>query len=134
MEKANIVYIAAVLDNADILQGIHEVRYAHHVTLRYGGISQLPSFIGRSIEMTMLEYFCDDKADCIKVSIKDPDIAQYSMSSGQVPHVTLTCAKGIRPVYSNTLMKNGLGKPIVGRITGTIRAFVSDTNGNIHTV
>lgn len=134
MEKVNIVYVAAVLDDPDALQGIHEVRYAHHVTLKYGGISTLPQFIGRRIEMTISEYFCDDKADCVKVSIKDPEIAQYAASSGQVTHVTLTCAKGVRPVYSNTLIKNGAGKPTVGKLTGTVRAFVSDANGNIHTV
>ena len=127
-----LIYVAIVLDE-DIQAALpctHGNKHGHHITLKYGDIDSLPEFIGSDIPFVTEQYFCDEKGEAISVRIMGKDAASYTESAGQRTHLTLSCAEGTSPVYSNELIKNGQGEEMPSLLMQVkVGAFVSNDDG-----
>lgn len=125
----NIIYIAIVLD-PELLEQTnvkHSNKYCHHITLAYGGITELPSFLGRRVSVTLQDYYADDKGEAMSAMVSDKEVADYAEQHKQKLHLTLSCAAGTGPRYSNELIANT--EPLMNvasNVSGTVQAFCSD--------
>lgn len=74
-----------------------------HVTLSFkpddSTVEAFKLLVGHKLFIEVKGYALDDKAEAVIVSI--PPIA----SQNRVPHVTISTAEGVPPVYSNTLLE-----------------------------
>jgi Fungal tRNA ligase phosphodiesterase domain len=73
-----------------------------HVTLSFkpdeGTVSTFRLLVGKKLFIEVKGYALDAKAEAVIVSI--PPLA----SQNKIPHITLSTAEGVPPVYSNTLL------------------------------
>ncbi len=76
--------------------------YAHHVTLHYKPThSDLSRYqIGQKVMLKITAFAEDDKAQACVIETDIP-------SQNKHPHITLSTAEGIEPVYSNELLEAG---------------------------
>jgi 2'-5' RNA ligase len=84
---------------------VHENVFAHHLTLAYGRHMDETYPIGRKVIVEVLASLYDTKGQCVSVR---PDFLKKWLQEGQNPHITISCAKDIKPAYSNELLKNNL--------------------------
>lgn len=56
------------------------------------------------MDVTSFADFCDNRGQCITI-YKSPELIGLLWEK-QVPHVTISCADGIKPFYSNELLNN----------------------------
>ena len=83
----------------------HRQVQADHVTILWGGRpDDLAKFdLGSIVRFRVVGYAEDRKAQAAVV-ILPPEIGRYS---NRKPHVTISTAPGVRPVYSNDLVARG---------------------------
>lgn len=122
-----IIYVAAVVkDPVDLEKHIDPQmpnRYCHHVTLKYGGIDELPEFIGREISFGAGIKASNDKAVALFGCVDDFDAFRYA--GVQQQHITICTATGVAPAYSNQLKDEGCCERIeIVNVPCTIGAFV----------
>lgn len=126
------IYTAIFLteDAVDTLKRLYPPRHptvhAHHVTLIFKpspkDIDFLAAFLGQEVKFEVVGEAFDDRGQAIKVSVPE-----HLRLNGQVHHVTLSCAEGVTPVYSNELLKQGwkewpkMTPPVA--LSGIIRHF-----------
>lgn len=79
---------------------IHEVVFAHHSTIQFEPESLEGIHIGEKWNLEILGRAKDDKGDALLV--KNPK------SKNKFPHITLSCKKGVDPIYSNELLEKAL--------------------------
>ena len=99
---------------------IHPRIFCHHVTLTHG-INELPDTLGQEVHMHVNNYYSDEKGECMSVFCEDPYVWQHA----GFPHITISCAEGVGPVYSNELLERiepdtALPKT---KLTGVVKAF-----------
>ncbi len=80
--------------------GKHSKYSGDHVTLDYGKNEYHEDF-GKRVPITVLGYACDDKAEAILVSCGGVRCDNAN------PHITISTAPGVPPVYSNELLSRG---------------------------
>jgi len=114
----------------------HAKVFADHVTLRYfdnneGPDYRMPDFIGKTTKVNLVERCVDDKGDAIVVSINDSTIRNYASKTQQHTHVTISCADGTSPVYSNSLITSASERiKMTGTVTCKVMAFVKFEDGS----
>lgn len=130
MAKKRQGYYAVVLDekssNALKALAVHPVVHCHHLTLAFnpdiGDHDDIcwSRYIGGILDLYVTGMAKDDRGQAVFVP-KTP-------SSNKFPHVTVSCAEGTPPVYSNELLERvaeeGRLEPMDMKLTGIIR-FVS---------
>lgn len=121
MELENsIVYNAIVLTEASIhrLKAMfppkHENEFYHHVTINFGK-KEFPQNHGEELTFEIVGYAEDEKGQAAVVN---------APSENEIPHITLTCADGVKPSYSNKLLQKGY-KQLKGRLPlrGVVKSY-----------
>ena len=98
----NIYYSAYFIDNPQDLLNMFKtdlsVIYAHHSTNRYKPDNLDDVEIGKKVKLKIIGRAKDDKCDVLLI--------ENNKSENQYPHITLSCVKGVPPMYSNQLLEN----------------------------
>jgi adenine/guanine phosphoribosyltransferase-like PRPP-binding protein len=107
-------FVSAVLTRAsqeELLEAfppIHPNVYAHHATLAFKpsepALDRYVPYLGERLYLSVIGYAEDDKGQAVVVD---------AQSENRVPHVTISTADGVGPVYSNRLLEQGY-EPIDG--------------------
>jgi hypothetical protein len=111
-DKIFIMYTAEfIIDKQKLLEKFppkHEKVFAHHSTIAFKPESLKGIEIGEKSSMKIIARAYDEKGDALLV--------ENPKSENENPHITLSCAKGVSPVYSNELIKNAI-------ISGAVEYF-----------
>lgn len=103
-EVLKIIYTAEfVQDKEDLLNKFppkHLKVFAHHSTISFRPSGLEGIDIGRESSMKITARVFDEKGDALLV--------ENSKSSFKYPHITLSCAAGVPPVYSNELIDKAI--------------------------
>jgi hypothetical protein len=114
---------------------VHKNKYYHHVTLAYGSIDSLPDFIGQNVTFVADRYFCNEEGEAVTGSFTDTKINDYAAEHGQTLHCTISCANGVKPVYSNEFIRNTRGSLFEYSedciLDCKVGAFVKHSNGSV---
>jgi hypothetical protein len=100
-----LLYNAVVLDKKSkeklrrLFGGRHAKWYGSHSTLAFKPESE-PVNIGQTIEVEVIGYSSDDKAEAVVVKMD-------AESTNNIPHITLTTRTDVKPFYSNQLLSDG---------------------------
>ena len=119
-KAAEIMYVAAMLtkDSQKVLYESISKRvsipndwkkYCHHMTIKFKPTkdSELPVF-GENVTLVVTEIASDEKGVAVRVE-PNTDGKELHMPPEQLPHVTVATAPGVSPVYSNDLLRKGIG-------------------------
>lgn len=100
---------------------LHPHQYCEHVTMAYrpepDTYNKYKDMMGQVIEFTIPAIFHDECGEAA--------VVEGVMSENEVPHITISCAEGVKPSYSNRMFKNPnaaifqLQRQVVGR--GTVQ-------------
>jgi len=119
-------YLAVVLEDGvtkAILRGLckHPIQYCEHITLAFKPTQEVfdkyASMIDKLVDFDLVEIVCDDRAQAAVV------FGLGLECENPIAHVTMSCAPGTKPFYSNELLKQqaGRGQPLNikgnGRVT-----------------
>lgn len=103
-EKIFINYTAEfVKDISDLINKFppkHEKVCGHHSTIAFKPSALDGIEIGKETNMKVIGRAFDEKGDALLV--------ENLKSNNKNPHITLSCAKGVSPVYSNELIENAI--------------------------
>lgn len=102
-----MVYVAVFLDRESrekllkLVDPRHPNVFAHHVTVCFKpSQEQLKSFkLPERVEFEAISIVHDEKGQAVRV--------RGVPSQNEHPHITISCADGVKPVYSNELLKGG---------------------------
>jgi len=93
--------------------------FAHHMTIKFkpspDEVLAMP--IGEPVTLTVIGYAEDESGQAVLV------IPNGVISSNDIPHVTVSTADGVRPVYSNELLARGVEEVRDGPELGAIVGF-----------
>ena len=125
-----IIYIGVFIDEAQrkkllaVVPARHSKVHADHVTLVFQPSPQeLEKFVlGSTVELEVAGEAFDEKGQAVLVVLKGAD------SKNAHPHITVSTADGVKPVYSNTLFEKMTGfhvlnEPLV--LVGTVDTYPS---------
>lgn len=128
-----IIYLAGVVvNNSRLLKLVKENYpniYCHHMTIKYGNISELPDFIGKEFNFIANKIYKNDQAIAITGTLNNSDIQKMMNENNQHAHVTICTAVNVKPVYSNTLIQEAKGKRIKRHVKMKVGAFCSFDDG-----
>lgn len=124
-----ILYWAVLLDETSkerllaFIPPIHPNIYAEHITLSFAP-SELQNkkwswLAGKKIRLKAQDYFEDEQGQAVSVSGTHRD-------DRQMPHITISCADGVKPVYSNELIKGKRSGTFSFELMGTFAARTND--------
>lgn len=101
VEKLKFMYSALFVTNVEELLSLlppkHSKIFAHHSTIEFKPKSLDGIEIGKTSTLKILGRATDEKGDAILV--------ENPKSKNKFPHITLSCAEGVSPVYSNELLE-----------------------------
>lgn len=104
------IYVGVFLDRAskELLLArfwpAHPFVHADHLTLAFGKELEGKEFpIGLQVEMEMLGIVVDEKCQTAIIAAKDKVVEL--IGPYKHPHITMSCAQGTKPVYSNDLIQ-----------------------------
>ena len=129
---STVVYSAILIDDSDkrviLSDSIHPNKYGEHVTLQYfgnkGGTGT--PCAGKRVAVVLKEHYSDDKGEAWTVECDDSDV-QAIKDAAQMLHVTVSCADGTKPFYSNQLIKTAKPDDEKGyTVHGRIAYYMSD--------
>ncbi len=138
----NIIYIAGVIaDKKDLLAFFspddYPNVYCDHMTIKYGDIDELPKNIGKKFNFIVNVIAFNEKAIAVAGEPDNDDIKNLMKSIGQFPHITLCTVEGVKPVYSNELLKTGycekIDQLVIPMKVGAFVAYDDDTTGWVFT-
>lgn len=102
--ETNIQYTAEfVVDQTDLLRRFppkHPKIYADHSTNIYKPSSLANLEIGHNTQLKILARVYDEKGDALLV--------ENPKSNNEHPHITLSCVEGVKPVYTNEMIKKAV--------------------------
>jgi len=111
MTEAKTIYWAALLtpESKDLLlknvPPIHGKVYAEHATIAFKPSEQIDEefnkSLGKSVSLTVIGLASDDKGQAVEVK-------GVSRSDFGTPHITISCAGGTSPFYSNQLLQSNI--------------------------
>ncbi len=81
--------------------------FADHLTLAFGRHMEKPEhyFVKHMAPLNIIGEVSDDRGQCVIASRAHID---RWLAPNQQPHITISCAKGIKPFYSNDLILQSL--------------------------
>ena len=142
MTIKKVIYTAVVLGHTEDILFSEEKRMAkeyknsflHHVTVQFGFQStELPDYIGEYVEFTIADLRKDESAmsfhgrfSCCSSGKAFQHLKEMVMH----PHITITTAEGIKPVYAGTMPEDTVINTFHNReVHGRIGAFVVFDDG-----
>lgn len=85
------------------IPGRHRTTHADHVTLAFGKAMEGREYpVGKRVTFRIWGVAWDLKGQA--VLCMEDDLREF-LAEGQIPHITLSCAEGVQPKYSNELLK-----------------------------
>ena len=113
-EKISVMYTAEFVKDMEVLlkkfPPKHPKVFGHHSTIAFKPSSLDGIEIGKETVMKVVGRAYDEKGDALLV--------ENPKSNNAHPHITLSCAKGVSPVYSNELIEKAV-------VDGTVEYFES---------
>lgn len=104
MKNENIYYTGFFIDDTEKLFSMfkpkHNNLYGHHSTNKYKPKSLDGVNIGKKVVLKIIGRAYNNKGDALLV--------ENNSSENDFPHITLSCADGVSPQYSNDLLKNSI--------------------------
>ena len=97
--------------------------FYHHMTIQFG-VKSIDSDVGSQVELKVVGYKRDAKGEAVVVT-------GVPRTDGKVPHITLSVAPGVKPVYSNELVKTGV-TPVDGPPLKGVIAYFTDKGWVTH--
>lgn len=104
----------------------------HHLTLSFRPseekLREMSPFLGNSITMNITHAAADERGQAVQIAGAG-EWARLAVSNcdNKHPHITVACAKGTSPVYSNELLEGPKEKvKIPMQLIGTVGLFCSD--------
>lgn len=126
LQKQGYVAILLSKQSAAVLQGlaVHARVYSHHLTLAFKPSEELwrahyRDLIGQPIELPVIGIASDEKGQAALVQLPEG-----VHCTNEHPHVTVSCAEGTKPFYSNKLLNNQRCTAHTATLQGTV-TFVS---------
>jgi len=83
----------------------HEKVFAHHVTIEFKPETLDGIEVGKDWKIEIIGRATDEKGDALLV--------KGSKSKNKYPHITLSCASGVNPFYSNELIERAVQEKTV---------------------
>jgi hypothetical protein len=139
MNIKRIIYTAAVVNDPRQLHKFIDDnmpnKFCHHVTLKFGNVNEIPSFIGKEVAFVGDLKAYNDKAVALIGNIADDEISNY-IGDDHVQHITICTAADVKPVYSNNLLDEGycefIDEVAVLCRVGAFVVFDDDTTGWVY--
>lgn len=128
IEAESPTFFSVVLDEGSQSQlrklAVHPVVHCHHMTVAYhpdeSYLPQLRALIGREYLLNVTALATDERGQAVRVN--------GAPSLNQNPHVTISCADGTPPQYSNELLQNEEGEPIDLVLRGILTEEVQNSS------
>ena len=105
LEDRTNMFVSAVLTPQsqrrllEMVPSVHPIVYAHHVTLAFNPepdvLERYRSLEGTRIRVPVTAVCVDEKAQAVLVGVD---------SENEYAHITISCAEGVAPSYSNELL------------------------------
>lgn len=126
------LYVAIFLDEeskAALLKAFppkHVNVYGEHMTLAFGRHMEPPYPVGEKYSLEVIAAYEDDRGQAVTVKEVFGNVKVWAE---QTPHITISCAIGIKPVYSNEVIKMPNPKFVYGligdglKLTGSLDYF-----------
>ena len=126
---AQVTYTGVFLDAASyaklinwweehVKEPLHAKTFAHHMTIKFKPteeeINALP--LGEKATLQVIGWGSDEKGQAVMVAPHGVE------SANKIPHITIACAPGTSPAYSNDLLAHGMTRVSGPTLTGTIEA------------
>ena len=91
------------------IEPVHEVVHDHHMTLTFKPSDQVRATTphGAPVRVRVVGMVCDHRIQAAVVEIVSGAIDASWVASG-LPHVTISCAEGVRPVESIALIRQAM--------------------------
>ena len=131
-----IIYVAGVVTDNNSLKKLVNSNmpniYCHHMTIKFGGLDDIPSYNGIETIFIVERVFFNDSAIAVSGYVNDSLIAKVMNINNQHAHITVCTNQGVAPVYSNTLLEVGDSiefHDVVKMKVGTFVAFTDGTTG-----
>jgi len=126
---AKTIYWAVILTDrsSNLLKTMfkpeHPKVFAEHITICFGPTEEQEQKwserLGEMIRMKVVGEGKDKKGHAVVVTGIDRD-------GGGIPHVTISCAKGTKPFYSNALLSEGYSRVEEIPLAGTIARYTKN--------
>jgi hypothetical protein len=104
---------------------LHPKVFGDHVTLIFkpteAEVKILDQYLEKEFELTVIGEKSDVRGHAVSVRI--PDHLLRKDPKEAIPHVTISCAEGVTPVYSNELLKTGWETVPNVILKGVVRHF-----------
>lgn len=124
--SSKTIYWAVLLDEKSrgILKATFKPRhakvYAEHTTLVFNPHqiheAKWSKRLGEKVELSVIGHAHDDKGDAVVVK-------GIEREDGGIAHITISCADGTKPVYSNVLLGRGFVEVPTLNLTGHIAKY-----------
>jgi len=88
---------------ASFFEGMHSVKFGHHITTEFKPES-VPDNEGQFVLVTIVGYAKDERGEAVVA------IPHGVNCKNKTPHITVSCADGTKPFYSNKLLAGGFTK------------------------
>ena len=108
------IYWAVLLDekNRDkltsLVKPMHDNVYAEHITLAFRPSEDVDKAyqarLGEEVSFAVTAHYLDDGGQAVSVSSAD-----FKRQDGMPEHITISCAPGVKPSYSNELIQSSDG-------------------------
>jgi hypothetical protein len=102
-------YVGVFVDGASrdnllaLVPPAHPNVFADHLTLAFGKAMRDHYPLGKRVELEVMLEARDLKGQAVLVGRRS--VSEF-IDADQMPHITISCAEGVKPVYSNTLILN----------------------------
>ena len=126
---SKIIYWAVKLDEPSrvkllsLVPPIHNKIYAEHQTVIFSPSEKdnfkLDSVLGKEIKLRVIGEAHDQKGQAVVVE-------GFGRLDGGIEHVTISCAKGTNPVYSNKLLAGGYTKIEPFELSGVLAKYTDE--------
>lgn len=110
-EESKLILTDWLFNNNKILK---DTMFLHHCTIEFGKPVRNPEFLNIEDELDIIGYAEDEFASAF--------IVGPCLSKNKIPHITISCAAGIKPFYSNKMLESA---PIEN-ISLKIKAIISN--------
>jgi len=104
VDKTTIIYTAEfVKDKNSLVETFppkHQKVYGHHSTIAFKPSNLDGIEVGKEFKMKIVGRVSDEKGDALLV--------ENPKSNNQHPHITLSCAEKVSPVYSNEMINKAI--------------------------
>ncbi len=130
IEAESPTFFSVILDEESQAQlrklAVHPIVYCHHMTVAYhpddSYLPKLRALIGREYLLNVTALAADERGQAVRVN--------GAPSLNRSPHVTVSCAEGTPPEYSNELLASEEGEPIDMVLRGTLTEETSDSSSS----